>query len=379
MAKQPAWPGAGRPRHARRPANSTAASSPARFRQGEIETDPALAFEPSPTGRTRPRGASSEPRRSLHSPAQRRARNADCRPDPRLSGRPAAPAMPSASMCRPACWPCCDLKAGYAVEGITKRRALLDGWRRRARIGLEDYLCFRTAGAGPVAVAAVGPHGGQVSISLGSVPHLGLRNAKSRETGGGIEKATAAFRRRPRGHLESQQGGWRRIPFRADFGNVTVALADRGRRRTAVRLSTRPAAAPCADRLRPVAEEVARRPRLVHVGARHTGGQPGKTVASRNRFPRSSPNPLPVIYPFIVSNPGEAAQAKRRIAAVTWYLPPPLAGPDWTKPSTGPALVDEYAQADGSTATARPPGKADRRDREDRPCRRSRYHRDRRA
>jgi len=34
-----------------------------------------------------------------------------------------------------------------------------------------------------------------------------------------------------------------------------------------------------------------------------------------------------VIYPFIVNNPGEAAQAKRRIAALTiGHLPPPLAG-----------------------------------------------------
>ena len=36
---------------------------------------------------------------------------------------------------------------------------------------------------------------------------------------------------------------------------------------------------------------------------------------------------LPVVYPFIVSNPGEAAQAKRRIAAVTLgHLTPPLVG-----------------------------------------------------
>ena len=35
--------------------------------------------------------------------------------------------------------------------------------------------------------------------------------------------------------------------------------------------------------------------------------------------------PLPVIYPFIVNNPGEAAQAKRRIGAVTiGHLTPPL-------------------------------------------------------
>ena len=43
-------------------------------------------------------------------------------------------------------------------------------------------------------------------------------------------------------------------------------------------------------------------------------------------FPEIVTGALPVIYPFIVSNPGEAAQAKRRIAAVTiGHLPPPLA------------------------------------------------------
>ncbi|GLK72663.1 hypothetical protein GCM10017643_27790 [Ancylobacter dichloromethanicus] len=58
---------------------------------------------------------------------------------------------------------------------------------------------------------------------------------------------------------------------------------------------------------------------------------------------------LPVAYPFIVSNPGEAAQAKRRIAAVTLgHLPPPtleagLAG----EAAELERLVDEYAEADG--------------------------------
>ena len=56
-----------------------------------------------------------------------------------------------------------------------------------------------------------------------------------------------------------------------------------------------------------------------------------------------------MIYPFIVSNPGEAAQAKRRIAAVTLgHLPPPLtdAGLDDHQQELE-RLVDEYAQADG--------------------------------
>ena len=90
---------------------------------------------------------------------------------------------------------------------------------------------------------------------------------------------------------------------------------------------------------------------LVHVGAHGTlEWLPGKTVAlSSTCFPEIVAGSLPVIYPFIVSNPGEAAQAKRRIAAVTLgHLPPPLerAGLDEDKQKLE-RLVDEYAQADG--------------------------------
>src|SRR5205085_11328397 len=66
---------------------------------------------------------------------------------------------------------------------------------------------------------------------------------------------------------------------------------------------------------------------LVHMGAHGTAEWlPGKAVAlSATCFPESVIGPLPVFYPFIVSNPGEAAQAKRRLAAVTiGHLPPPL-------------------------------------------------------
>src|SRR5262245_34458251 len=90
---------------------------------------------------------------------------------------------------------------------------------------------------------------------------------------------------------------------------------------------------------------------LLHMGAHGTlEWLPGKAVAlSSTCFPEALVGALPVVYPFIVSNPGEAAQAKRRIAAVTiGHLPPPLV-------ETGLAgdarelerLIDEYAQADG--------------------------------
>ena len=56
-----------------------------------------------------------------------------------------------------------------------------------------------------------------------------------------------------------------------------------------------------------------------------------------------------MVYPFIVSNPGEAAQAKRRIAAVTLgHLTPPLVGAGLGEGARAlERLVDEYAQAEG--------------------------------
>jgi cobaltochelatase CobN len=143
--------------------------------------------------------------------------------------------------------------------------------------------------------------------------------------------------------------------FRAQaFGKILVALPpDRGRaaeRRADYHdpaLPPRHALVAFGLWLRHVAKADA----LVHMGAHGTlEWLPGKAVAlTAECFPEIVTGALPVIYPFIVSNPGEAAQAKRRIAGVTiGHLPPPLIG-------GGPSgdahelelLLDEYAQADG--------------------------------
>ena len=90
---------------------------------------------------------------------------------------------------------------------------------------------------------------------------------------------------------------------------------------------------------------------LVHMGAHGTlEWLPGKAVAlTGSCFPELMVGSLPVIYPFIVSNPGEAAQAKRRIAATTiGHLPPPLVEGSLSGAARElERLVDEYAQADG--------------------------------
>ncbi|MBB2752429.1 UNVERIFIED_ORG: cobaltochelatase CobN [Rhizobium aethiopicum] len=77
---------------------------------------------------------------------------------------------------------------------------------------------------------------------------------------------------------------------------------------------------------------------------------PGKALALSDAcYPEAILGPLPHLYPFIVNDPGEGTQAKRRTAAVIIdHLTPPLTRAE----SYGPlkdleALVDEYYEASG--------------------------------
>ncbi len=77
---------------------------------------------------------------------------------------------------------------------------------------------------------------------------------------------------------------------------------------------------------------------------------PGKALAlSESCYPEAILGPLPNLYPFIVNDPGEGTQAKRRTSAVIIdHLTPPLTRAE----SYGPlkdleALVDEYYEASG--------------------------------
>ena len=88
---------------------------------------------------------------------------------------------------------------------------------------------------------------------------------------------------------------------------------------------------------------------MIHCGTHGTlEWLPGKAVAlSEGCAPEVLLGAMPLIYPFIVNNPGEAAQAKRRIGAVSiGHLTPPLT----TAGTHGAAieieaLLDEYASA----------------------------------
>ncbi|MGV7212348.1 cobaltochelatase subunit CobN [Bradyrhizobium sp. UFLA05-112] len=90
---------------------------------------------------------------------------------------------------------------------------------------------------------------------------------------------------------------------------------------------------------------------VVHMGAHGTlEWLPGKSVAlSSSCWPEALIGGLPVVYPFIVNDPGEAAQAKRRTGAVTiGHLPPALAKsavPEGLRRLE--QLLDEYSTADG--------------------------------
>ena len=145
------------------------------------------------------------------------------------------------------------------------------------------------------------------------------------------------------------------------FGLVTVALQpDRGRaddsgadgsgadRRSAYH---DPDAAPSDAYERFYGALAADADAIVHLGTHGTlEWLPGKAVAlSRACDPARLVRHLPVIAPFIVNNPGEAAVARRRIGAVTiGHLTPPLVparlGDDARRVER---LLDEYAEADG--------------------------------
>lgn len=97
---------------------------------------------------------------------------------------------------------------------------------------------------------------------------------------------------------------------------------------------------------------IARVHAVVHMG-KHGNLEwlPGKALAlSRECWPEVALGPLPHVYPFIVNDPGEGSQAKRRAQAVIVdHLTPPLTRAG----SYGPLaelerLVDEYYEASGA-------------------------------
>ncbi|MBE9059374.1 cobaltochelatase subunit CobN, partial [cf. Phormidesmis sp. LEGE 11477] len=88
---------------------------------------------------------------------------------------------------------------------------------------------------------------------------------------------------------------------------------------------------------------------MVHVG-KHGNLEwlPGKGIAlSANCYPEAAFGPMPHFYPFIVNDPGEGAQAKRRASAVILdHLTPPMTRAELYGPLQQlESLVDEYYEA----------------------------------
>jgi cobaltochelatase CobN len=163
--------------------------------------------------------------------------------------------------------------------------------------------------------------------------------------------------------LESQWGTAESDPatvdgdfiFRATrIGNMLVAIQpDRGRRADRAAEYHDPRRAP---RHSYVAfylwlRHAAKCHAMVHMGAHGTlEWLPGKSVAlSSSCWPNVLVGPTPLIYPFIVNDPGEAAAAKRRIGAVTIGHMTPPASTGHLPPALYPIerLLDEYSIAEG--------------------------------
>ncbi len=90
---------------------------------------------------------------------------------------------------------------------------------------------------------------------------------------------------------------------------------------------------------------------IIHLG-KHGNLEwlPGKALAlSQECFPEAILGPTPHLYPFIVNDPGEGTQAKRRTSAVIVdHLTPPLTRAETYGPLKDlEALVDEYYEASG--------------------------------
>lgn len=138
------------------------------------------------------------------------------------------------------------------------------------------------------------------------------------------------------------------------FGNLVLALQpDRGRAIDRKAAYHDPVLPPCHGYIAFYGwvRDVFGADAMVHLGTHGTlEWLPGKAVAlSSSCAPELVLGAMPVVYPYIVNDPGEAAQAKRRIGAVTLgHLSPPLAtaGVHGAAAEIG-ALVDEYGAADG--------------------------------
>ena len=235
--------------------------------------------------------------------------------------------------------------AGYRLDGIPPggnalieamaagpTNAAVAGREIRERLALDDYLAFFASL--PAAVRrAVGERWGGPE---GDPFFLEAAGGKA-GAGGEGEDEGAAFA----------------VPA-LRFGNVVVGLQPaRGYHIDPVATYHDPALVPPHGYLAFYAwlRARARVHAVVHMG-KHGNLEwlPGKALAlSEDCFPEAALGPMPHVYPFIVNDPGEGTQAKRRSQAVIVdHLTPPLTRAESYGPlSDLERLVDEYYEASG--------------------------------
>ena len=150
-----------------------------------------------------------------------------------------------------------------------------------------------------------------------------------------------------------EQGSHLTLPV-LTYGNVFVVLQpDRGRAELRKSTYHDPALPPRHAYIAVYLwlRTVAKIDALVHLGAHGTlEWLPGKAVAlSAVCAPHVLTRGVPVIYPFIVNDPGEAAAAKRRLGAVTiGHMTPPMVATELDgRLKDIEHLVDEFSSAQG--------------------------------
>ena len=253
--------------------------------------------------------------------------------------------------------------AGYGLDGIPPdgnalveamaagpTNAAVAGREIRERLGLDEYLAFFAALPETVR-RAVGERWGAperdpffVEPARRDPPGMGSAGKKH----GAERPATSGS---DPSSVESDGGGAFAVPA-LRFGNVVVGLQPaRGYHIDPAATYHDPALVPPHGYFAFYAWLRARVHAVVHMG-KHGNLEwlPGKALAlSAECFPEAALGPMPHVYPFIVNDPGEGAQAKRRAQAVIVdHLTPPLARAE----SYGPLaelerLVDEYYDAAG--------------------------------
>jgi cobaltochelatase CobN len=227
--------------------------------------------------------------------------------------------------------------AGYAVDGAPASPAAL---MQRLLAGPTNWLTDRFHRDGGETLSLADYH-----IAWGELP-LAVRQAVEERWG---KPEQDPFYQKG----ETDCGGFRLSVHR--FGNLVVGL------QPARGYNIDPAATYHAPDLVPPHNYLAFHFWLRHQFAAHAVVHmgkhgnlewlPGKAVAlSEECFPEAVLGPMPHVYPFIVNDPGEGTQAKRRAQAVIIdHLTPPLTRAETYGPLRDlEVLVDEYYEAAGT-------------------------------